>query len=240
MAGHSKWANIKHTKDAADKKRGKLFSKLARDITVAAKLSGTEDSPLVKVAVEKAKSANMPKNKIIAAIDRGLGRTNSENDIIVENTYEAYAPGGIACLIDTQTDNPNRTLSELRTIVNKAGGKMLSSGSVSWMFDEVGLIVVEVTNKNETENLALELLDVDGVIDLIIEVDKIEIIIQKEKLGLVQEWINRENSDLIIKRIEVIKRAKKENKINSDTDIAGFLSELESCDDVLSVWTNIA
>ncbi|BCX13846.1 MAG: putative transcriptional regulatory protein [Candidatus Dojkabacteria bacterium] len=210
MAGHSKWANIKHTKSLMDKKRGKLFSKLSRDISVAVKLSGSENSALAKLAIEKAKAANMPKDKIMVAIDRGLGR-GKDTEVLYENTYEAYAPGNVACLIDTQTDNPNRTLTEIKTIVNKSGGKFLSSGSVSWMFDEVGRIIVDASKLKDTEAFTLSIMEAEGLLDVSIQNDQVEIITEKEKLNSIQELILNNYPETEFKEVEIIKKPKKEN-----------------------------
>ncbi|MDQ7021718.1 MAG: YebC/PmpR family DNA-binding transcriptional regulator [Candidatus Dojkabacteria bacterium] len=146
MAGHSKWNNIKKTKGANDIKRGKVFSKLSKDIEIATRIGESGDltfNPTLRVLVDKAKAANMTSDKIQNAINKGLGISSSD-EITYENTYELYGPNNIAILVDTETDNTNRTLTEIKTYVHKAGGKMVPEGSISWQFVEMGLIQLKI------------------------------------------------------------------------------------------------
>ena len=140
MAGHSKWANIKHRKAAQDKKRGKLYTKIIREITVAARLGGgdTADNPRLRAAVDKALGANMPKDTIERAIQRGAG--GSEGSDVEELTYEGYGPGGVAILVEAMTDNRNRTVAEVRHAFSKAGGNLGTDGSVAYLFTRQGII----------------------------------------------------------------------------------------------------
>ncbi len=135
MSGHSKWSNIKHRKEATDAKRGKIFSKISRLISVAAKEKGKdpEQNPQLRLAIEKARQVNMPKDKIEHAIKRGAGELEGVN--IEEVLYEAYGPSGVALIIEGITDNKNRTSAEIRHILSKFGGKLAQSGSVRYMFD---------------------------------------------------------------------------------------------------------
>lgn len=141
MAGHSKWANIQYRKGAQDKKRAKIFSKLAREITVAAKMGGGDPdmNPRLRLAVATARGQSMPKNNIENAIKKGVG--GGEGDDYVEMRYEGYGPGGVAVIVDTLTDNKNRTAGEVRSYFTKFGGNLGESGSVSFMFDRVGEII---------------------------------------------------------------------------------------------------
>ncbi len=163
MSGHSKWANIKHRKGAQDAKRGKVFTRLAREVIIAAKIGGAEleNNPRLRMAVQKAKSMNMPNDNISRAIQRAVG--GAEGDI-EEVTYEAYAQAGVAVIIDCATDNKNRTLPEVRNIVSKSGGNMAEKGAVSYMFAQKGLFVFEESKANEDQvmEVALEY-DVDDI-----------------------------------------------------------------------------
>lgn len=153
MSGHNKWSSIKHKKGAADAKRGKLFSKLIREITVAARDGGgdIEFNPRLRSAVEQAKTANMPANNITNAVKRGTGEIPGVN--YEDATYEGYGPGGVAIMIQTLTDNRNRTVAEIRHIFDKHGGSMGESGCVNWMFDRKGVILVKEENITEDDML---------------------------------------------------------------------------------------
>lgn len=141
MAGHSKWANIQHRKGAQDKKRAKVFSKLAREITVAAKMGGGDPdmNPRLRLAISTARGQSMPKNNIENAIQKGVG--GGEGEDYTEMRYEGYGPGGVAVIVDALTDNKNRTASEVRSSFTKYGGNLGETGSVNFMFDRVGQIV---------------------------------------------------------------------------------------------------
>ena len=140
MAGHSKWANIKHRKAAQDKKRGKLYTKIIREVTVAARLGGGEvaDNPRLRAAVDKALSANMPKDTIDRAVQRGAG--GGDGSDVEELIYEGYGPGGVAILLEAMTDNRNRTVAEVRHAFSKAGGNLGTDGSVAYLFTKQGII----------------------------------------------------------------------------------------------------
>ena len=143
MAGHSKWKNIRLHKGKADKERAKLFAKLSRDITIAAKSGGDPDSnPRLRLAYDKARAGSMPAENIKRAIQKGTGELSSENH--EEITYEGYGPGGIAVLVETETDNRNRTVANIRSLFNKNGGSLGEGGSVAWQFQRLGQIVVDV------------------------------------------------------------------------------------------------
>ena len=140
MAGHSKWANIKHRKAAQDKKRGKLYTKIIREITVAARLGGgdTNDNPRLRAAVDKALGANMPKDTIERAVQRGAGGADGAD--VEELVYEGYGPGGVAILVEAMTDNRNRTVAEVRHAFSKAGGNLGTDGSVAYLFSRQGVV----------------------------------------------------------------------------------------------------
>src|SRR4029078_2344007 len=151
MSGHSKWHNIKHKKRALDAKRGNLFTKFIKEITVAARSGGgdPEGNARLRKAIFDAKAGNMPNDTIDRAIRRGTGEEEGVN--YEEITYEGYGPGGVALLIESMTDNRNRTVAEIRHIFSKNGGNLGESGSVGWMFEKKGYIVVEKAGKSEEE-----------------------------------------------------------------------------------------
>ena len=151
MSGHSKWHSIKHKKGAADAKRGKIFTRLAREITVAARAAGGDPdmNPRLRKAISDAKGQNMPNDNIDRAIKRGTGEI--EGVSYEEIRYEAYGPGGVAIIIDSMTDNKNRTVAELRHLLSKNNGNLGESGSVAWMFDRKGYFVVSKEEKSEDE-----------------------------------------------------------------------------------------
>ena len=156
MSGHSKWATIKHKKGAADAKRGKLFAKLARQIEVSARAGGGDPdmNPTLRTAVQKAKAAQMTNDAIDRAIKRGTGEGGA--DAYEDITYEGYAPGGVALLIDVLTDNRNRTSADIRSIFTKMGGSMAEPGAVGWQFSRKGIILVEGGDEDELMMAALE------------------------------------------------------------------------------------
>jgi len=158
MSGHNKWSTIKHKKGAADAKRGKLFSKLIKEITIAARMGGgdLEGNPRLRTAVNTARSANMPKENIERAIKRGTGEIAGVT--YEETTYEGYGPGGVAVMLEVLTDNKNRTVSEVRHIFDKYNGSLGEGGCVAWMFDKKGILVVaaEALDEDDVMELALE------------------------------------------------------------------------------------
>lgn len=173
MAGHSKWAQIKHQKAKNDAKRGQIFTKLIREITVAARLGGGDPdlNPRLRLAIEKAKEHNMPKDNIEKAIKKGTGELEGVN--YIEATFEGYGPGGVALLIETVTDNKNRTTGEIRHIFSKYGGNLGSPGSVAWQFEQKGIIQID-KDKIDEETLLEIVLDA-GAQDITTEVDYYEV-----------------------------------------------------------------
>lgn len=157
MSGHSKWATTKHKKAAADQKRGKIFTKITKELTVAAKLGGgdPDGNARLRSAIEKAKEANMPADNVKRAVQKGTGELPGVN--YDEITYEGYGPGGVALLIECLTDNKNRSVSEIRFILSKNNGSMGEAGCVSWMFHQKGLIVVDKNNANEDDLMTIAL-----------------------------------------------------------------------------------
>ncbi|MED5434325.1 MAG: YebC/PmpR family DNA-binding transcriptional regulator, partial [Candidatus Neomarinimicrobiota bacterium] len=158
MAGHSKWANIKHKKAAQDAKRGKVFTKIIKELMVAAKNGGSdpESNPRLRQAISTAKAANMPNDTIIRNIQKGAGELEGVN--YEELSYEGYGPEGVAIIMEVMTDNKNRTVAEIRHLMSKYGGNLGENGSVSWMFEKLGQIIIESSSVDE-EKLFNDALD---------------------------------------------------------------------------------
>ena len=212
MAGHSKWANIKHRKARQDAKRGAVFTKIIRELTVAAKEGGpiVEDNPRLRLAYDKALSANMAKDTINRAIQRGAGGQEGQN--LEEVVYEGYAPGGVAVLIKTLTDNKNRTVSEIRHAFTKYGGNLGTSGSVAYMFEAKGKILVSAGSSNDDfYELALE----HGATDLVdLDEGKSEIVCDPKDLSNLKEKLTE--NDYAVDASEVVMEA--ETNINLDAE----------------------
>lgn len=236
MAGHSKWANIKHRKARQDAKRGAVFTKIIRELTVAAKEGGpiVEDNPRLRLAYDKALSANMAKDTINRAIQRGAGGQEGQN--LEEVVYEGYAPGGVAVLIKTLTDNKNRTVSEIRHAFTKYGGNLGTSGSVAYMFEAKGKILVSADSSNDDfYELALEY----GATDLVdLDEGKSEIVCDPKDLSNLKEKLTE--NDYAVDASEVVMEA--ETNINLDAEQSEknikLTDVLEDLDDVQEVFTN--
>ncbi|MYB88894.1 MAG: YebC/PmpR family DNA-binding transcriptional regulator [Proteobacteria bacterium] len=235
MAGHSKWANIQHHKKAQDAKRGKLFTKLIREITVAAREGGDPDANArLRSAVDKALSANMPKDTIERATKRGAGELDGE--AYMEVRYEGYGPGGAAVLIDCMTDNRNRTVSEIRHIFSKFNGNLGTSGSVAYLFSAAGVIRFSSgVDQDQVMEIALD----SGAEDVVDTEDGgLEVVTQVEGfLGTKQAL---EDSALAFDHAEVTMRASSE-VVLSDHDgevMLRLLNALDALDDVQNVYSN--
>ena len=236
MAGHSKWANIQHRKGAQDKKRGKVFTKLIRAITIAARMGGGDLStnPHLRLAMDKALAANMPKDTIERAIKRGSGGLDGVE--LEEVTYEGYGPGGVAILVKGMTDNRNRTVNEVRHTLSKAGGNLGASGSVAYLFSERGRIVfAEGADENKIMEVALEA----GAEDVIVNDDtSIDVITSPDNFAAVKDAML--DSDLTVEyaAITMIPSTKVElNKENAEKMLK-MIDSLEELDDVQEVHTN--
>ena len=236
MAGHSKWANIQHRKGRQDAKRGKLFTKLIREITVAAKLGGGEPNanPRLRAAIDNGLSNNMTKDTIDRAIKRGAGGDESGN--VDEIRYEGYGPGGVALIVDTMTDNKNRTVAEIRHVFSKFGGNLGTDGSVSYLFTKIGLISLQNEVYEDTiMEAALEgwsediVTNDDNSIDIITNPDNIVDV----KEAILAAGYKPENT-------EVTMRASTTNELDkkSAETMIRLLDALEDLDDVQKVYSN--
>lgn len=237
MSGHSKWASIKHKKGAADAKRGKIFTKIIKEITVAAKMGGgeIEANPRLRTAVLKAKAENMPKDNIERAIKKGTGDLDGVD--YVELVYEAYAPGGVAMMIDALTDNKNRTAADVRSVLTKGGGNLGESGCVSYMFNRRGIIAYasETYSEDEILEAALEA----GALDVSNEGEVIEVITEPEEFANILETMQANGYEQ--QSAEISKIA--DTTLSLDTEqihkVLRLIDRLEDLDDVQSVSTNL-
>jgi YebC/PmpR family DNA-binding regulatory protein len=236
VAGHSKWANIKHRKARQDAKRGAVFTKIIRELTVAAKDGGgiIEDNPRLRLAYDKALSANMTKDTINRAIQRGAGGQEGQN--LEEVLYEGYAPGGVAVLVKTLTDNKNRTVSEVRHAFSKYGGNLGTSGSVAYLFEAKGKLLVNATLDNES---LYELVIENGADDLDQVTDEqIEIVCQPKDVSNLKRVL--EESEFKVEASEIVMEA--DNSISLDQEQSEknmkLTDALEDLDDVQEVFTN--
>lgn len=235
MAGHSKWANIKFRKAAQDAKRGKLFTKLIREITVSARAGGgdADSNPRLRAAMDKAFSANMTKEVVERAIKRGTGELDGVN--YEEVRYEGYAPGGIAVLVECTTDNRNRTVGEVRHAFTKYGGNLGTDGSVSYLFNKVGVIRFRADNDEEQ---VMEWAVDAGADDVVTEEDGIEVMTTPEDFHSVQSTLAEHG--LIAEDAGIMQRANTEVVLNEaeGAKVLKLLDALEELDDVQDVYSN--
>jgi YebC/PmpR family DNA-binding regulatory protein len=236
MAGHSKWAGIKHKKAVVDARRGQLFTKLARAITVAAKEGGgdLDGNPRLSVAVQKAREASMPKDNIERAIAKGTG-AGADADALETVVYEGYGPGGVALLVEAVTDNRNRTGSEVRHLFNKHGGNLGEPGSVAYLFDKRGLVVVDAERYSEDDLMVA--IDA-GAQDIALDDDVYEILSEPGDLPAVRDALTE--AGIEIENAEISPQPK--TRVPVDEDTAGkllrLIDGLEEQDDVDTVHAN--
>ena len=249
MSGHSKWANIKHRKQAVDAKKGKIFTKVAKEIIVAAKLGGADEAsnPRLKTAILKARQVNMPKDNIERAIKKGLGGLDSEN--YEEAVYEAYGPGGTAFIVEVMTDKKSRTVPEIKNLFSKAGGSLAETGSVSYQFNHKGIIVIESTqNAQNAPNESEDIFDMAieaGAEDIEQEDDFWIIQTSKEKFHEVMKNLsstiqqNGENRKIIESGLKYISNSPVAVAGEQKENIIKLVECLEEHDDVQNVYTNL-
>jgi YebC/PmpR family DNA-binding regulatory protein len=236
MSGHSKWATIKHKKGALDAKRGKIFTHLIKEITMAAKQGGdAEKNPRLRSAVAAAKAENMPADNIKRAIQRGTGEIEGVN--YEEITFEGYGPGGVAILVEVTTDNRNRTVSEIRHAFGKNGGNMGEAGSVAWMFHKKGDIVIPKAAANEDDlmNLVLE----SGAEDLKDDGDNWEILCEPSVYESVLEAVKKAGITPEVAEIGMIPQNYIKLEGNQVNTMVRLLEALEDGDDVQHVYSNV-
>ena len=236
MSGHSKWSTIKRKKAVADTKRGKIFTKLIKEITIAARQGGGDPgaNPRLRLAIDNAKSANMPSDNIERAIKKATGELEGVN--YIELTYEGYGPGGIALLIESVTDNKNRTVAEVRHILSKHGGSLGETGSVAWMFDRKGIITVVAGDKSEDE--VMEIVLEAGTEDFQTEDDFYEVTTAVEDFEEVRKAL--QNADFNIENANLQWIAKNTVSVSGENaeKAMKIIDTLEDNDDVQNVYTN--
>jgi YebC/PmpR family DNA-binding regulatory protein len=238
MSGHSKWSTIKRKKGAEDAKRGKIFTRLARDIMIAAREGGGDENsnPKLKLAIQKAKASNMPKDNIERAVGRGTGALGG--DEMEEITYEGYGPDGVAYLIDCLTDNKNRALSEIKRVFNRAGGSLASAGSVAWQFERKGVITLAEGQKVDFDEVFMTAADA-GADDVVDHEGTIIVYTPREKLAAVENALT--SAGYKVEEAELRWEAKNESEVAVDKAVQNMkLTEaLEELDDVQTVASNL-
>ena len=235
MAGHSKWANIKHRKAGQDAKRGKVFTKIIRELTVAAKMGGgnISDNPRLRAVVDKALNANMTRDTIDRAIARGSGSAESEN--LEELTYEGYGPGGVAILCQTLTDNKNRTVAEVRHGFSKYGCSLGTSGSVSYLFTQTGIF--SFASHVSEEEIMEHALDA-GAHDIVVTADSIDVMTTLENFGVVQDTLKDAGIESISAEMTMLASNEIDLNLSDAEKLLKLIEHLEDLDDVQNVFSN--
>jgi YebC/PmpR family DNA-binding regulatory protein len=236
MSGHSKWSTIRHKKGKTDARRGKIFSKLIKEITIAARLGGGDlaANPRLRTAVQAAKNENMPKDNIDRAIKKGTGELEGVN--YEESVYEGYGPGGAAIFVESLTDNKNRAVADIRHILSKTGGNLGSNGCVAWMFAKKGYIVVE--NKAVDEDTLMEIAIDAGAEDVSEDNSNYEIITALKDFENVKAAIDKESIPYIVAEITMLPQSTV-NLVGKEAEqMVRLMEALEDCDDVQKVYTN--
>ena len=237
MSGHSKWSSIKHKKGAADAKRGKIFTKIIKEISVAARLGGgdIDANPRLRTAVLKAKSVNMPKDNMERAIKKGTG--DLEGVDYIELVYEGYGPGGVALIIETLTDNKNRTAADVRSTLTKNGGNLGETGSVSYLFHRKGLIIFD-TEKYSEEDIFEAALEA-GADDVSTEGDVIEVLTSPEDFHTVVDALEAAGFENTSAELTLVPESTITLSLEKTAKALKLIDKIEDYDDVQSVSTNL-
>ena len=236
MAGHSKWANIQHRKGAQDKKRGKLFTKLIREITIAARMGGSDigSNPRLRMAVDKAKGQSMPKDNIDRAVKRGAGELDGAE--YVEIRYEGYGPGGSAVMVDCMTDNKNRSVADVRHAFAKFGGNLGADGSVAYLFNHVGLLSYPA---GSSEDAIMEAAIEAGAEDILVDDDtSIEVITDPAEFESVRDAMREAGLDPDDAELTMRASTSAELDLKAAGSMVKMLDMLEDLDDVQNVYSN--
>ncbi|MDP3920307.1 MAG: YebC/PmpR family DNA-binding transcriptional regulator [Candidatus Omnitrophota bacterium] len=236
MSGHSKWASIKHKKGAVDAKRGKVFTKIIRELTAAAKMGGgdPDTNPRLRTAIQTAKAANMPAENIERGIKKGTGEL--EGVTFEEVSYEGYGPQGVAVLVKCLTDNKNRSAAEIRSIFNKTDGSMAGAGSVAWLFEKKGFIVV--AKDKATEEQLMEVAVGAGAEDLGADGSAFEIMTPPHDFEAVREAMEKANIPMLSAEVTMIPKTEVSVTANSARNVIKLIETLEDHDDVQNVYSN--
>ncbi len=239
MSGHSKWSTIKRKKGANDAKRGKLFTKIAREIQAAARMGGPDPDSNIRLrfALDKAKAANMPKDNIQRAINRGAGLEKGAD--LEEISYEGYAPHGVAVIVETLTDNKNRTVAELRHHFTKAGGNLAANGAVAWQFERKGQITIKMDGVDEDE-LFMVAADA-GAEDVDFDDPNAAVVTTADTdLGSVRDALIEAGYEIEDVELAMIPKMEVELPTDQAMKVMGLLERLEDLDDVQKVYSNLA
>ena len=236
MSGHSKWHSIKHKKGAIDAKRGRMFTKLIKEITIAARIGGgdPEGNPRLRKAIGDAKEVNMPADNIKRAVQKGTGEL--EGGQLEELQYEGYAPGGVAMIVDVVTDNRNRTVSEIRHVFSKNGGNMGEAGSVSWMFSKKGYIAIE-KSKGDEETLMTLAIDA-GADDFTSDEANYEIYTAPDAFDKVLNAVKAKNIQPIAAEVSMIPQNYVKVEGKTAQQVVKLMEALDEHDDVQHVYAN--
>ena len=236
MSGHSKRSSIKHKKAATDAKRGQLFTKLAREVSLAAREGGgdPEMNARLRLAIQRARDANMPKDNIERAIQRGAG--GGDGEALIEITYEGYGPGGTAVLVEAVTDNRNRTVAEVRNAFTRGGGNMADAGAVAWQFEMRGVIVVDVRT-HDVDEVQLTAIEA-GALDVSADDDIVEVITEREQLEAIREALT--DADIEVTGAELAQFPSNVIELDESKAIQALrlLERLDELDDVARVFSN--
>jgi YebC/PmpR family DNA-binding regulatory protein len=237
MSGHSKWANIKHKKGKVDALRGKVTTKIGRELTVAARLGGADPTGnmRLKLALQKAKENNIPKDNIQRAIQKGLGSLDGSN--YEELVYEGYGPAGVAVMVEVMTDNRNRTAADVRHLFSKYSGNLGESGCVSWMFNKKGLFVIEKGSSVDEEELMMLSLEA-GADDFKVEEDEFEIIVDPALFYQFQEILEKNSIKTAVAEVTMIPETTVTLADDDATKMMKLMDALEDHDDVQEVYAN--
>lgn len=238
MSGHSKWANIKRKKEATDSKKANIFSKLGKEITVAVKMGGSADPNVnrkLKDVIAKAKAQNMPNDNINRCIQKASGDSNANS--YEEITYEGFGPCGVSVIVEAMTDNKNRAAADIRCIFSKSGGSLGQTGSVGYMFNKKGYILIEKTDDFDEDNFMLEALD-NGAEDFSSESEYIEVFCEPENFLKLLDYVQSLGLTILESDVRQIATIKKELTDEEEEKFQRFLDKLDDCDDVQNVWHN--
>lgn len=237
MSGHSKWANIKHKKSRQDAKRGKIFTRIAKEITISAREGGGDPSanPRLRLAIMNARAVNMPSENIQRAIKRGTGEIEGAN--YEEITYEGFAPFGVAVILEAVTDNKNRTVAEIRSQFSKLGGNLGETNSVAWNFERKGVITIKTNNVSEEEMLE-HVLEANAD-DMDYDTETTRIICPMENFNICNKYFEEKNFEIVERKLEYIpKTTVKIDNISDAKKVIKFIETIEEHDDVQNVFTN--
>lgn len=236
MAGHSKWSQIKRKKAVTDARRGQLWTKLLKEVTVAARLGGgdAEGNPRLRTAIQEARSSNVPNDNIERAIKRGTGEL--EGVSYEEVTYEGYGPGGVAILVEVVTDNRNRSVADIRHLFSKSGGNLGENGCVAWMFHKRGLFAIDKSEMSEEAFMELAV-EIDAE-DISIEEETYEIYSQPELFVAIREEIEDRQIPLVAKELAMLPQNQIKVEVDKTPQLLQLMEALEDQEDVQHVWAN--